>query len=69
MSRHLRMLRRTGLITEDRLEDDARVRLYRLNPGPFSDLQSWLNELESLWTDQLIAFRELAENADNGQGS
>jgi DNA-binding transcriptional ArsR family regulator len=32
LSRHLRVLRRAGLIVDDEPEHDARVRLYRLNP-------------------------------------
>jgi DNA-binding transcriptional ArsR family regulator len=56
MSRHLRVLRSRGLVEEERLEDDARVRMYRLRREPFDALQLWLRELESLWSDQLDAF-------------
>jgi DNA-binding transcriptional ArsR family regulator len=56
MSRHLRVLRRRGLIDEERVDEDARVRLYRLRREPFDGLSSWLRELESFWTDQLDAF-------------
>ena len=56
MSRHLRVLRTRGLVEEGRVEDDARVRVYRLRREPFEALQSWLRELESFWTDQLDAF-------------
>ncbi len=61
MSRHLRVLRRTGLIEEERNPEDARLRVYRLRPKPFRDLQSWLLEVEAFWTDQLGAFRVHAE--------
>ncbi len=61
MSRHLRVLRRTGLIEEERNLEDARLRVYRLRPQPFRDLQSWLLEVEAFWTDQLGAFRVHAE--------
>ena len=61
MSRHLRVLRTRGLIEEERVEDDARVRVYRLRPERFRDLQTWLEEVESFWTDQLDAFKEHAE--------
>ena len=40
---------------------DARLRVYRLRPKPFRDLQSWLLEVEAFWTDQLGAFRVHAE--------
>ncbi len=56
MSRHLRVLRTRGLIEEERVDDDARVRVYRLRREPLSALQSWLRELESFWSDQLASF-------------
>lgn len=61
LSRHLRVLRRGGLIEEERVEDDARVKLYRLRRKPFRDLQSWLAEVEAVWTDQLASFKAHAE--------
>ena len=61
MSRHQRVLRRTGLIEEQRNTEDARLRVYRLRPQPFRDLQSWLREVETFWTDQLDAFKIHAE--------
>ena len=36
MSRHLRVLRRSGLVDEESPGEDARVRIYRLRPEPFS---------------------------------
>jgi DNA-binding transcriptional ArsR family regulator len=61
MSRHLRVLRKTGLIEEDEHEHDARVRIYRLRREPFSELRAWLEELEAFWTAQLQSFKEHAE--------
>jgi len=62
ISRHLRVLRRAGLIEEaQRQEDDARVRMYRLRPEPFIELGRWLAEVEGFWGDQLVAFKEHAE--------
>lgn len=61
MSRHLRVLRTRGLIEEDHAEDDARVRVYRLRPEPFRNLQAWLEEVEGFWTDQLSAFKAHTE--------
>ena len=61
MSRHLRVLRRSGLVTEDHIENDARVRIYRLQPEPFRDLQAWLTRVEAHWRDQLAAFKQHAE--------
>ena len=61
MSRHLRVLRKTGLVEEGALEDDARVRMYRLNRRPFSELRHWLDQVEAFWSDQLDAFKAHAE--------
>jgi DNA-binding transcriptional ArsR family regulator len=63
LSRHLRVLRRSGLITDDEPDDDARVRLYRLEPAGFAPLRDWLQELEAFWDDQLLAFKAHAEAA------
>jgi DNA-binding transcriptional ArsR family regulator len=56
MSRHLRVLRRTGLVEESADEDDARVRMYRLRPQPFGALRQWLDQVEAFWTTELDAF-------------
>ncbi|HYP87047.1 MAG TPA: metalloregulator ArsR/SmtB family transcription factor [Polyangiaceae bacterium] len=61
MSRHLRLLRKTGLVSESEPEHDARVRLYRLERGPFTELRGWLDEVEEFWGEQLQAFKEHAE--------
>ena len=57
MSRHLKTLRHSGLVAEDRDPFDSRVRIYRLRPEPMSDLKSWLAETENLWARQLTAFK------------
>ena len=67
MSRHLRVLRREGLVEEERVEEDARVRVYRLRPERFRDLQAWLHEVEAFWTVQLDAFKTHAERKGRGR--
>ncbi len=67
MSRHLRVLRRRGLIAEEGLEDDGRARVYRLRPEPFHDLHEWVEDVEAFWTDQLGAFKAHAERT-RGRG-
>jgi DNA-binding transcriptional ArsR family regulator len=69
MSRHLRVLRTTGLVEEERGGEDARVRVYRLRPEPFRDLQAWLAEVESFWTGQLGAFKAHVERKQRGRRS
>ena len=61
LSRHLRVLRRAGLIVDDEPEHDARVRLYRLNPKAFASLKAWLGEVEAFWDGQLDSLKKHAE--------
>lgn len=61
MSRHLRQLRTSGLIDEDRDAADARMRVYRLRPGATASLSAWLEQIEALWTTQLAAFKAHVE--------
>ena len=64
MSRHLRVLRGSGLVEVDTDEADARRRLYRLRPDPIVALQAWLDQVESFWSEQLGAFRAHAETIE-----
>ena len=57
MSRHLRTLRGSGLVEEDRDEFDSRVRIYRLRPEAMSTLRNWLAETDAMWARQLTAFK------------
>ena len=60
MSKHLRVLRASGLVEADS-EDDARERIYRLRPDPFQQLQRWLARVEQFWLLQLDAFKDHVE--------
>lgn len=61
LSRHLRVLRRSGLIADDEPDHDARVRLYRLRPEALAPLRGWLDEVESFWSDQLQSLQRHAQ--------
>ncbi len=61
MSRHLRVLLDGGLVKDERLAGDARVRVFRLRPEPLHDLQAWLDQVQAHWTEQLRSFRSHAE--------
>ena len=61
MSRHLRVLRKCGLVEARFVDGDARVREYRLLPEPFADLRAWLDQVQAHWNEQLQAFREHVE--------
>lgn len=55
VSRHLRVLRRAGLVTERR---DGRQRMYRADPTPLGELSRWLDDY---WSGRLAALKTLAE--------
>ena len=57
MSRHLRTLRRSGLVEESHPDFDARVRVYALRAEPMLELKRWLEETERMWTEQLLALK------------
>lgn len=63
VSRHLRVLRRAGVLDVGGTEDDARARVYRLRPEPFVALQAWVDQVQAHWRDQLTSFAEYAEHA------
>jgi DNA-binding transcriptional ArsR family regulator len=56
MSKHLRVLRQHGLVTETHPDFDARVRIYALRSAPMAELRSWLDDAERGWAEQLTAF-------------
>ena len=61
MSRHLRVLRRNGLVDVDTATTDARERVYQLRPTTFVALQAWLDQVQAFWSEQLGAFKKHAE--------
>ncbi len=61
MSRHLRILRASGMVEADVMDRDARVRMYRLRAEPFAALRAWLDQVEAFWAEQLGAFKQHAE--------
>ena len=58
VSRHLRVLRETGLVTERRV---GKQRLYRANLEPLAELRAWLDDY---WAGRLRSLRTLAEKED-----
>lgn len=58
VSRHLRVLRETGLVTERRV---GKQRLYRANLEPLAELRGWLDDY---WAGRLRSLRTLAEKED-----
>lgn len=61
LTRHLRVLRKAGLVVIEGVEDDARQRIYHFDQRAFAPLRNWLDEAEQMWSEQLGAFKEFAE--------
>ena len=61
MSRHLRVLRTTGLVEPVFDDADARAKIYRLRRDRFTELRDWLDDVDRFWTHQLASFAAHAE--------
>ncbi|GGS98189.1 transcriptional regulator [Planobispora rosea] len=61
-SEHLRVLRETGLVTENKV---GRQRLYRLEALPLNEVQQWLRPFERFWRDRLTGLRDLLDQMDD----
>jgi len=58
ISKHLRVLRDTGLV---RMRCNGRQKLYRTNAEGIRPLHAWASEFERYWTHQLSRVKERAE--------
>jgi DNA-binding transcriptional ArsR family regulator len=66
MSRHLRVLRQAGLVSQGTRAEDGRVRMYSLQPERLAEVTGWISELTSFWETELGAFkRGIEADADN----
>lgn len=63
LSRHLRVLRSAGLIVDQGLEEDARVRVFSIEAAAFAPMRDWLGQVEDLWNEQLQSFKAHAERS------
>src|SRR5213075_678951 len=61
MSKHLRVLLRAGVVTDERLHEDARARLFRLRPESMVALRAWLDQLQAQWDEHLGSFKRHVE--------
>jgi DNA-binding transcriptional ArsR family regulator len=61
LSRHLRVLRRSGLVEEDHQGEDARIRTYRLRREPFAELDQWVHDVTDFWKHELEGFKQYTE--------
>lgn len=64
VSRHLRVLRESGLV---RVRAEAQRRVYSLDGAPLADLDEWLSKYRSFWTNRLAALdTEVRRNRRKG---
>ncbi|MEU0089287.1 metalloregulator ArsR/SmtB family transcription factor [Kribbella sp. NPDC006257] len=61
MSRHLRILLSAGVVTDERVAEDARVRVFRLRQEPVVAVQAWLDQVQAHWQERLGAFKRHVE--------
>lgn len=58
ISRHLRVLRETGLVHAGPSSEDGRLKVYRLDSRPLREVQDWV---AGFWQGQLDAFARYVE--------
>lgn len=61
VSKHLRVLRDAGFVEST---VDAQRRLYRLKPGPFQELDSWLAQFRRFWSAHVDALERYLDRID-----
>ena len=62
LSRHLKLLLDASIITDERIPEDARVRLFRLRPESLTAVQAYLDQLHAEWRNQLESFKYHVED-------
>jgi DNA-binding transcriptional ArsR family regulator len=65
-SRHLRVLRSSGLVEVETPSGDARLRVYRLRVDQLGALRAWLDQVEAHWAEQLGAFKDHVDQHPSG---
>lgn len=60
VSKHLKVLREAGFVTS---RTAAQQRIYRLEPEPFRELESWLAPYRRLWNRHLDALERHLEES------
>jgi DNA-binding transcriptional ArsR family regulator len=61
MSRHLKVLLTAGLVSDERVKDDARLRFFKLEPDGIAAAQAYLDQLQMEWRTQLKSFKRHVE--------
>jgi hypothetical protein len=61
MSRHLRILLEAGIVGDERVPSDARVRVFTLRPDSLTAVRAWLDQVQAHWNEQLQSFKRHVE--------
>jgi DNA-binding transcriptional ArsR family regulator len=61
-SKHLRLLRRAGLVQDQRR---GRHQFYRLNPKPLKAVDQWLDRYRVFWNAKLADLKAFVETDEN----
>jgi len=61
VSKHLRVLRDAGLVSST---IDAQRRVYRIEPGPLSEIDKWLARFRPFWSGRLDALEAKLDNEE-----
>jgi len=61
LSRHLKLLLEASILDDERVPEDARVRVFRLRPEALVAVQAYLDQLQAEWREQLESFKRHVE--------
>ena len=64
VSKHLRVLRQAGFVEST---VDAQRRLYRLKPGPFQEVDVWLDQFRRFWSTHVDALERHLDRMDESK--
>jgi DNA-binding transcriptional ArsR family regulator len=62
VSKHLRVLREGGFVSS---RTAAQQRIYQIEPGPFRELDGWLDPYRQLWTRHLDALERYLDDQED----
>jgi DNA-binding transcriptional ArsR family regulator len=65
MSRHLRILLEARIVEDERVPDDARLRIFRLRPDSLVAVRAFLDQVQADWHIQLRSFKQHTENKEH----
>ena len=61
----LRVLLHADIVGDERVPEDARVRVFRLRPESLAGVRAWLDQVQAHWSEQLGAFKRHVEQERN----